>query len=57
MRSNAAVKIAVLDIMRVMAFGADEPTLLAGASPCADALAMNAVAPIAENVAVTFATQ
>ncbi len=57
MLGKSAVAAALLDVMRIMAFGTDEPAFLAGAGPFADALAMDAVAPIAKDIAVAFATQ
>jgi hypothetical protein len=48
---------AVLDVVRVVAFGAGEPALLARAGEFADALAVNAVTPVAQLVAVALAAQ
>ena len=57
MLGKSAVAAALLDVMRIMAFGTDEPAFLAGAGPFAYALAMDTVAPIAKNIAVAFAAQ
>src|SRR3989338_7860092 len=47
----------VLNVVRIMAFGADEPALFARTGPFADALAVNTVSPVTQFVAVTFAAQ
>src|SRR3990167_11253815 len=52
-----AVPGALLNVMRIMAFGAHEPALLAVARPLADALAVDAVAPVPVNRAMALAAQ
>src|SRR3989338_3425417 len=54
---ESPVSGAVLNVVRIVAFGADEPALLARAGPFANALAVNAVSPVTQFVAVTFAAQ
>ena len=54
---EAAIARAILHVVRVVALGAGEPALLAGAGELADALAVDAIAPVAQLVAVALATQ
>ena len=54
---EAPVALAILHVVRVVALGAGEPALLAQADELADALAMDAVAPVAQLVAVALAAQ
>ena len=51
---EAAIALSVLNVVRVVALGAGEPALLAGAGKFADLLAVNVVAPVAQLVAVAF---
>ena len=55
--SKPPIPGALLNIMRVMAFGANEPALLAIARPFADALAVNALTPLPVNIAMALAAQ
>src|SRR5512141_232286 len=48
---------ALLNVMRIMAFGAHEPALLAVARPFTGALAVDAVTPVPVDVAMAFAAQ
>ena len=52
---KAAVPSALLNVMRVMAFCAHEPALLAIARPFANALSVNAVSPVPQTRAMTLA--
>src|ERR1035437_7214940 len=52
-----AVSCALLNVMRIMAFGAYEPALLAVARPFTDALAVNAVTPVSVDLAMALAAQ
>ena len=54
---EAAIAQALLHIMRIMALGADKPAFLAGAGPFTDALAMDALAPVPVDLAVTLTAQ
>ena len=56
-RSNAPLEVAMFNVMRIMAFGADKPAFFTRALPFADALAVNTIPPITKDVAVTFAAQ
>ena len=44
----------ILNVVWVMTFGANKPALFARAGPFADPLAVNAIPPVAQFVAVAF---
>ena len=52
-----AVSCALLNVMWIVAFGANEPAFLAVARPFADALAVNAFSPVAKNRAMALPAQ
>ena len=54
---KSPVSCAVLNIVRVVAFGADKPAFFARAGPFADSFTVNTIPPIAQFVAVTLAAQ
>jgi hypothetical protein len=51
------VPVAMLHIVRIVAFGADKPALGAGAGPFANPFAMNTFTPVPINFAVALAAQ
>jgi hypothetical protein len=57
MLRESPVTVAMLHIVRVMAFGADKPALGAGTGPFANPFAMDTLAPVPIDLTVTFAAQ
>ena len=57
MLRDAPVALAMLNVVGVVALGADEPALGAGAGPFTDPFAMDTFSPVAINLTVAFSTQ
>lgn len=54
---KATIALALLHIMRVMAFGTDKPALFTRTGPFTDTLAMDTIAPVPVYLAMTLAAQ
>jgi hypothetical protein len=57
MLGDTPVTLAVLNIVRVMALGADEPALGTGTGPLTDTLAMNPFPPVPIDFTVALSAQ
>ncbi len=57
MRGDAPVALAVLDIVRIVALGADKPALGAVTGPFTDPFAMDAFPPVPIDFSVAFSAQ
>ena len=54
---ETTITVAMLHIVRIVAFGTDKPAFGPGAGPLANPFAMNTLPPVAINLAVTLAAE